>query len=294
MNSGSRLDDGSLLEAPADACFLLTTTAVGQTLVALEQHALQAALEVYASDPFPLQDADWPALLDGTLAAFFRPRDLYALSYFMTVAQKQWEARIAACRALAEARRAVGAGLEEIFAAASGPAQLLRRAAWRALAACDPLRGPAPGALFAGVRRALDGREAPAEAARLPEAATAADLDAALDAATALGRHPPLPPFPALPAAPGGPALDAVLEKLARVREEVATRGPALHAAWLARSGGFEALTPLSPGAADPGQLWRYAWARKMFRGEGALLAAVEAAFRAEGRAVPESPRVAA
>src|SRR4051794_5678983 len=56
------LDPGSLVltgraggEAAAEACFLLTTTAIGATQIALEQQVLAAALDVRQADPFPEQ-----------------------------------------------------------------------------------------------------------------------------------------------------------------------------------------------------------------------------------------------
>ena len=106
MQTSAGPDFGSLQGLDPDTCFLLTATALGQTIVALEQHVLSAALDVYLRDPFPDQAAGWGALLEGTAAEFFGPRDIYSMSYFLTVENKRWGARVAACRERAQAARA--------------------------------------------------------------------------------------------------------------------------------------------------------------------------------------------
>lgn len=220
---GFGVDPGSLLPVaggpdPSLFCRLLAGTALGQTLVLLEQQVLRAALDVYTSDPFPLEPAGWDRLLEGSPGEFLAPRGLFALSYFLTVENRRWEARVAACRALSAAAREVRAdGLEQVAAEARSAEE-----AWRCVAGCDPLRGPTPRELWQARRE--------------------------------------LPPLPAIPAAPEGPVvIDALLGKLARARLDPR-----------------EAATPLDPREADPQQLLRYAWARKQFRGEAGLLAALD------------------
>ena len=324
-SDGSGLDWGSLLhltgesggsthDQVADTCFLLTTTAIGATVVALDQYLLQAAINVWLGDPFPLKEADWLELLDGSLADFFRPRDIYSMSYFLTVETKRWGSRISSCRALAEAARRFRAGradgIEEIIAASAAAANdsgahasLIRHAAFRCLAGCDPrsAEGDNPRELWREASAAIgEGRiQAPPLPAKLEAQGLLhwrTTVDAELDAATRLGQYPPLlSPAPAWPVGlaaslAGGPVIDAVMSKLALAGTEAATRGPELFAARLAGGGpkSFQALTPVAAlgngrfdGAAlDPQQLWGYGWARRKFRGDGRLLIAIEAALR--------------
>ena len=278
-------------DCAADTRFLLATTATGATLVALEQYALGAALAVYLDDPFPRQAADWTQLLDGALGEFLRPRPVYYLSYFLGDEAKRWDARIASCRELARAAREFGAqradGVDEIAAAATGEraTALERHAGWRCLAGCDARDGggPTPRALWREVSGAIaDGR---VHAPPLPRDQLAREdwlsaTDAALDGATALARHPPLPPsWP-----DGEPLAGAVIESLARARRELDTRGSELLTARLAGE-------PSAALRVAPELLWRYGWAQRLFRGDGALVAAIETELRASGQTIPRAPR---
>lgn len=96
--------DQGALTAPApsaeahERCFLATTTRIGVTRLCLEQWVMGAALDVFESDPFPNQPADWPALLHDTIGTFFAPRSVFFMSYFLSDAEKRWPERVAACR----------------------------------------------------------------------------------------------------------------------------------------------------------------------------------------------------
>ena len=109
-------DLGSLVAFPqgqadavevTEACFLVSSTAVGAAYSTLEQIALDAALWVYETDPFPEEPLDWSSLLNGTLGAFLRPRPMYFLSYFVSVQKKRWAERMRHCHALAWVARAL-------------------------------------------------------------------------------------------------------------------------------------------------------------------------------------------
>ena len=317
-----RGDDSSAANDSADTRFLLATTRAGRLHVMTQQRLLADALAVYHQDPFPTQPVAWAALLEGSLDAFLAPRDVYYLSYFLSLGTKRWWQRIRGVRELADELRHQSARpwssrLRRLTAAsaAADPKTALglarRHAAWRLLAAIDPLADtdddlPDWEELNSRLLAAAEGPPEP-PTVNHDEAEPSAwlrRLDAWLDRHTALARHTRLDLDAADPA-PASYALKLSGSQLEVSARELRTRPRELLAARLLQSKPleFQALKPpleLSVASLQQltpqgfAELWTCCWALSTFLGRPQLLETLTLTSESAGLSQPVDPRDAA